>query len=381
MPTGLRAFAAGVCIVACPLCGTAGAAEPPAATTTAPSTQPPRVEFTIVVPAGGEGEVTARILSWFQSKTTVAHATRADTLDSQAVLSPGEKPGIRAWVVLTDPTVAHVFFNVDEPDHGRRYLVSDVPLQGGLDEVGIEQLAQVLSLSAQALWAGNVESTRQEVEEGLRRREADARPREPPARVPQSAPPPAAPGVPGVPPAPDRVLLIRPGVGYTLLAKGGEGITQTLETSTRVLSRTAYSETGASLRAGVLLPHEQTAGSGLTIDLGGVGFGLGFAFARRAWRDVWLTGELGPGLDFVRYHADPVHNSTLTPSSGGVSVRPNAAFRLGARVDAGPLSVGVEALLVVEWLRTHYDVTVGEARNEVLVPGQLQPGAAAWVSW
>jgi hypothetical protein len=175
--------------------------------------------------------------------------------------------------------------------------------------------------------------------------------------------------------------VVRPAVGYALRSKGDEGLTQALGTSVALLGRTPRSEIGARLRADVFLPHEQGAGPGVKIDLGGFGFGLGFAVARRAWRSVWVSGEVGPGLDFVRYHAGPLQAPTLSPSSGGVSIRPNGTFRLGVGVDAGALTIGLEALLVVEWLHTHYDVAVGGARSVVLVPGDVQPAAGAWVGW
>jgi hypothetical protein len=365
------AFGASValCLPASPA-GAAGGGQPDRVVTA-----PPRADFTIVAPAAGDDVVQARILSWFQGQTTVAHARRSDALDSAAVHAAAAEPGIRSWIVLTDPAVAHVFFTVEEPDHTRRYLVSDVPLAGGLDEVGVEQLAQIVYLSALALWAGNVESTRQQVEEGLRRREADARP--------AAAPIVPAPRAPAPPPprAAGAGVRVETGAAFTLRAQGDEGATSAVGTSVGVLWHRPRAEMGVRLRADAFLPHERSVVPGVKLELGGVAFGLGLALARRAARQVWMTGEVGPGLDFVRHHAGPIDVSALAPSSGGVNARPNVAVRLGARLDLGAASLIADAFVAVQLLRTHYDILQGGVRAEVLVPAIVQPGFTAGLAW
>ncbi len=281
MSAGPRGLAIGAYVLALQLSPSRAAADPKVAHAT-PASAPPRVDVTLVGSAASEEAVQGRILSWFQAQRTAATATRTDALDSTAVLAPSDDPGIRVWVVLTDATVAHVFFTVEEPHHGRRYLVSDVLLTGGLDEVGVEQLAQVVYLSASALWAGNVESTRQEVEEGLRRREADARPPPPPAAPTLPPPSTVLPPRPVAPPAPEGRVAVTVGSAYTLRAQGDEGLSQAVGSAVGVLWRRRFTEVGARLRADVFVPHEQPAGADVKVELGGLDVQLGLAVARRA---------------------------------------------------------------------------------------------------
>jgi hypothetical protein len=120
----------------------------------------------------------------------------------------------------------------------------------------------------------------------------------------------------------------------------------------------------------------------VSVDLGGVALQAGLVVARRAWKDVWITADFGPGLDFVRYHTGPIADvSDLRPASGGLNPRPDLYLRLGGRVDLGAVSVRVEALVVAQLMDTHYDVAEGGLRSQVLVGDILQPGVAAGLSW
>jgi hypothetical protein len=331
--------------------------------------------LTIIAPAAIEGEVEARVLSWFKGQSTIVRAAQADTLDAAAVLARSAEAGIRAWIDLKDPAMAHVFFSVEDPPSGRRFLVSDVPLPGGLDELGIEQLAQVVYLSAQGLWAGNVESTRQEVEAVLRRREAVEQPPAPVVPAPRDE----RAVLPVQSPQDKHRVVV--GSGYSLRSMGDEGAAHTLGSWVGIVWGRRTWETGALVRADLFLPREQGAGGGVKVDLSGMALGAALTLARRAWREVWITGEVGPGLDVVRYHAGAIDVPGLRPTSGGVSPRPNGQLRLGARVGLGSVSLVAEALLVVQILGTHYDVTEGSAHSKILVPGVVQPGFAVGLSW
>jgi hypothetical protein len=377
MPSSARALAVSVSVLVAlvGLCPRQAAAEPRANPALA-AAPPPRVELTIVATPEIEGLVEARIVSWFQGQSTVAHAARSDTLDSAAVLSRSAEPGIRAWIVLKDPSVGRIFFSVVDPDLARRFLVQDVSLPGGLDELGIEQLAQVVYLSAQALWAGSVESTREEVEEGLRRGEHPEESRVE-APVPPPAPPVAAPEVPPPHPTSRRVEV---GSEFALRAQGDEGTGQALGASIGLVWQRERSAAGAQLHVDAFVPRDQSAGD-VHVVLGGVGLEAGIAVAFRASKELWLTGEVGPGLDVVRFHTGSIEVAGLRPTSGGLNARPNAYLRIGPRVDLGSISLAAEALLVVQFLATHYDIAQGSTRSRVMIPGAVQPGLALAVSW
>jgi hypothetical protein len=98
-------------------------------------------------------------------------------------------------------------------------------------------------------------------------------------------------------------------------------------------------------------------------------------------KGIWVTGEAGPGLDVVRFHAGAIDVAGLKPTPGGTNPRPNAYLRIGPRVDLGSVSLAIEGLLVVQLLATHYDVAQGSTRSRVMTPSTVQPGFALGVSW
>jgi hypothetical protein len=356
--------------------GRRAAAQPPVNPALA-AAPPPRVDLTIVATPEVEGLVEARIVSWFQGQSTVARATRSDTLDSAAVLSRSAEPGIRVWIVLRDPSVGRVFFSVVDPNLARRFLVQDVSLPGGLDELGVEQLAQVVYLSAQALWAGSVESTREEVEEGLRRGEPPSESRVQPP-FPRPPPPIPAPEVP--PPPPPTSMRVEVGSEYELRTQGDEGTGQALGASVGLVWQHDRYASGARFRVDAFVPRDQDAGD-VHVVLGGVGLEAGMALAKRVSKQLWLSGEAGPGLDVVRFHTGALEVAGLKATSGGLNARPNAYVRLGPRIDLGSVTLAAEALLVVQFLDTHYDVEQGSTRSRVLIPSTVQPGFTLGLSW
>jgi hypothetical protein len=265
-----------------------------------------------------------------------------------------------------------LFFAVE--DRAReipRYLVHDVALDRGLDELGMEQLAQVVYLSAMALWAGNVESSRRDVEEGLR----------PPLAAPPPTPtaPPTAPPLTIKPPQGWR-HGIRVGLDYIVRFRGDEGLTEGPGASVGVLWSEGASELGGRLHAELSLPHHP-AKSGVEIDVFGGTFRLGLTMGHRASNRIWVTGEVGPGLDVVRYQTSSIANRSLQPTPGALSIRPLSYASVGVRADLGFASLSCSALVAVQLVRTHYDISENGLRSELLVPWLVQPGFSASVSW
>lgn len=327
---------------------------------------PPRVDLAIVGDAAGASGLEDRIGSWFRGQSTVLRTTAMPDLEASSVFAASGAPGVRVWVLLTAPTSAHIVFAV-QAGEGRppRYLVNDVAMDRGLDELAIEQLAQVVYLSAMALWAGNVESSRQDVEASLRTAPSVVR------ALPRA----------DVAPSPDRgQTLLGAGIEYTVRLEGDEGVAQTLAATLSVLRHRSATELGGRFRAEFLAPR-QPSKSGIHLELQGVGFEAGAAMSRRVSERTWIGGEVGPGLEVVSYRVSSVDDPSLRPSDGGINPRPISYARLGARVDLGSFRVACDALVVVQLLRTHYDVVIDSHRSEVLVPWMVQPGLSAGVSW
>jgi hypothetical protein len=110
----------------------AAAADPVAEHANAPS-----VEIAVVGDFAGANAVGARVASWFEGQSMQARTTRVSKLSPEVVFAPGDTAGVRLWVVLASPTAARLFFAVQEqPGSQPRFLVQDVELAGGVDELG-----------------------------------------------------------------------------------------------------------------------------------------------------------------------------------------------------------------------------------------------------
>jgi hypothetical protein len=353
-----------------------------------PADAPPKVSLAIVGDAAGSQDLGGRIGSWFHAPTAVS-ATKLSRLEASSVFAPSGELGMRIWVIVLSTSSAHIVFAVEQgAGQPPRYLVHDMDLEHGLDELAIEQLSQVVYMSAMALWAGNVESSRRDVEESLLpARQADAAAGGAGAGgtavTPRAAPvaQPEAPGRDRTTQAADAVRThVRAGVEYAARDAGDEGALQTVGVMVGWERQQGDWDLGANLAASVLVP-DQPAKSGIHLDVRGVTLGLGFEAARRVGGATWVAVEAGPGIELVSYQVTSVDQATLQPNAGGVNPRPVASVRAGVRADVGPARLGLDALLVIGMMRTHYDVLVDGRRSEVLVPWLAQPGVAANVSW
>ena len=174
--------------------------------------------------------------------------------------------------------------------------------------------------------------------------------------------------------------MVRTGLEYTVRYAGDEGALQTIGASVGLAHRGASWDLGVNLRGNVIVP-EQPSKSGIHLDVRGVGLGLGLAAAKRVGGGVSIGGEIGPGIEFVQYQVTSVDQASLVASDGGVNPRPVVAARAGVQADLGPVSLAIDALVAVEMVRTHYDISVDGKRSEVLVPWIAQPGLVAGVVW
>jgi hypothetical protein len=273
------------------------------------------------------------------------------------------------WIVLAD-TSAHVFYSVQErPGEAPRFLVNDVPLDGGLDELGIEQLAQVVYPSALALWAGSVESSRSDVEHELQHRPGDTNAASPPLFL---QPPPTEHAAHA-----RRTSAIGAEYGATLV---GAGLAQTLGAHASLIHENATTAIGARLHVTALLPRQETA-SGVELDLVGASAALGATAAYRIAERTWLPAELGASLELVHYRAGMLADPMLVATGGGLDAQPIVYARCGVRVEVGAAILGLEAILDVHLARTHYDIATGGNQYAVMVPWLVQPGLAAQVAW
>jgi len=328
---------------------------------------PPRVDVAIVGRVPGGDALGTRVQSWFAAQPTAVSVRAAPVLATEEVLAKREWTGVKVWVVLRSSSAARLFFAVAGSDEGTpRYLVRDVTLAGGLDELGMEQVTQVIYLSALALWTGTQQSSRQDVERGLAQEQTVDRPETPPPvsrRVSSNA---------GF----SSVL----GAGYFARFAGDEGTTHALSTSLGVGHPVGRFMVLGRVEAALLLPHRASA-NGLTLDLRGASFAAGALLVHELFDRTWGAVELGAGADVVNYRALAVDDPALQVDADETEARPFLRLRAGAARALGPVSLGVGAGVALQLLRTHYDAVDGANRSEIFAPWPVQPELHASATW
>jgi len=309
----------------------------------------PEVELTIVGGDAVAAVVIEHVASWFEGTELSTH--QQATLDPAAVLAKAGHPGVHVWIVLLDPKRVQIFFAVeDAKSTAPRYLMTVVTLDAGLDEIGIEELGQVVFPSADALWIGELETPRVEIEHEL-------------AQTTRSY----------ALPTHRSAVHVAIGAEYQAIAQG-HGINQSVGGTAAVLGHL-----GLRAHVAVLLPREASDG-GVTVGFRGASIGAGGAIARPLARHTRLLGELGGGLDMVAYRPAMLPDPVL-PTAGGIDAQPIVYARVGASVALGACSLAIEAVANVHLRRTHYDIELDGMTHELVVPWLLQPGVAATLTW
>jgi hypothetical protein len=336
---------------------------------------PPSVTITTVGDVAEASALEARVVSWFHDQGTRTETNRQAAVDPRAFFSNTHESGMRIWIMLELPASVRLFFAVQEPRGVEpRYLTRQVALEHGLDELGLEQVAQVVDLSATAVWVGNVQSSRQEVEKGLGVAPVPEPAREEAVVHPDSLAPVATKG-----PAPaDRTSVVA-GIEYTARMAGPEGILHGPGANIALLPMHRPLELGARMHAQILLPREVTR-SGVTLGLHGAAFALGGSMARSMSERLSATGEVGMALDLIEY--EPVaRDASLKPSDSATELRPFVYASVGVQTELGSVTLGAAMLVAVQLLSTHYDIAEHDQRVELLRPWLVQPGLAGNVSW
>lgn len=163
-------------------------------------------------PAAESVELSALIEELLQTVSITPHFSRIGGVRRAELLAQAATPSsgqARVWVTLSGPNLALLLF---AGPSGERYLVRQVPLRSGLDELGRERIAQVLQSSLPTLLRGEAGMTAAEMRDAVAKSEAAATTRQPsatPARQVVRAAPPS-----GQAPSAQPFASPRLGLGY-----------------------------------------------------------------------------------------------------------------------------------------------------------------------
>jgi hypothetical protein len=339
------------------------------------ASRPARVEIHLV---GDVGEVPAfgdLLTEWLGAGGRQVDLRREASLRPETVLERSDEQGtLRVWVVLATSERALLYF---ADPASQQFLVREVPLRHALDELGREQIAQILVASMQAFVEHQMSSTPQEVRGSF----ADGQPPPPEPiraedRVP-TAPRAARPQVQASSPPASRW---RPKLGalYAVRYKGREGIGHgpgVLLGVARAASRVRWD---LAAKAQYEFPTEGR-GQRIVVSTQAMAFRLallveGWAFHRFGW-----GAELGGGFDYVTFSPRP--SEGVLPRPGGSDLRPVAVTALRGSIGFPDWRLSLTAGITTVLVERHYDLAVGGKAERDLVPWRVQPTLGVEASW
>jgi hypothetical protein len=334
-----------------------------------------RVDVVLVASCARDATLATRIKTWFGASAISVKV--ASTLATDEILAPRPWPGVRVW--CTQPALgrARLYFVVStEPGLPPRFLVRDIELPTGLDELGQERVAEVVRASSLALWEGSASTPADALARSLDRGrdERNASIASAPRRAGGSAlPRPAA--------SKRTRLRFSASFGAGVTGRGHEGVAvgPALELAVGLAGAAAVPELAVGGRH--WLPWHTSAAPGeLRLDGEALRGWLRWtlpAFARGA-----VEVGCGAGADWIAYQPGGVPESTWVAGRGEREIRPVATLLLGGKWWLGQvMSVRAQGEAAFQLSRTHYDVEEPSGRREVLVPWRVQPGIVVLVGY
>lgn len=342
-----------------------------------------QVHINLVGQVGRQPTLPERFTSWFDPTEYQISIERPDKLDTERILSPPPDGAVYVWVTVRNDAEARLYFASAQPNRAPLYSLREVALDSGLDELGAERLSQIVHLSCLALFEGQGEHQRAEVEQMLDRESP------PSASVesPPPAPPPEPPRKETPPPRYDTANDEGRGddVGFRLEGALGYGFSYRSDEGLWHGPRgglSAWMGDRFLVHLGVqgFLPHdEDIAQVQLRFWGGSIDLGLG-AFAR--WGNGFLVAlSAGPGLDVVRYEPQSSLSEQVSIGTGELEVRPQVGLNLRWAVRGSALGAAVVVRAAYSLSRTHYDLQSDQGSRPIATPSRFLPTAVLELSF
>ena len=267
----------------------------------------------------------------------------------------------------------------------------DVALEGSLDELGREALAQVLVAAAQAFRERRESTPREEVRRALASSEVGE---EVPRLVPAVAVPARDTTAPSqtatdersgsqsssdsAPSAPH--LRWAPGVRYALRVKGPEGVSHALGAFLESGMEWNSASFGLAAEARYEFPHRAKA-EGVALSISSLALHFGVVAALGSKRNHGWAAEMGAGFERVAIEVRADDGGGIQPRSDVFDRRALVYGGFGPYFRWRHVRLGLGLRLDVPLAMTHYDVVTDGEATVVLEPWPFQPGAFVIVAW
>jgi len=325
---------------------------------------PATVEIGLVGKVSDDRTLPRRITSWFDGRKFRVTTRSMSHLDSSQILIPRQKGTVYVWVTLPKTSNTRIYFATTRRS-GRDpvYLIRDLQLPRGLDEMGSERIAQVLHLSTLAILEGQAETRREEVERTLK---ADFAPDATHAQTtlyaskvngnPANTQSPNSPENSNALADPRGVDI---GVGYGIGFHADEGIWHGPRASLEYFLSRSFA-IGGLIRTAI--PHSQDV-EGITLSVGAVSLGAIGCWHALVTQGVCAEVYAGPGLDVVYHRPTEARNPDATLAQGDTEARPTAIVGVGIVVGRTFPRVAFTTDATMLLSGTGYDLVDGRSRH------------------
>lgn len=334
-------------------------------------------------------ELDAKIASWFLAQAGAYTSVQQEHFQASELFG-AQGPGVRVFVTRPNADELRIFF-VCRDGAKQRYLVRDLPLVRGLDEMALENTAQVVFSASLAIWEGQEETNPDRVAAALAPLPLAPLPGPAPTTTDTPAPPAASLATTvtddkrvvahdssrrkSATSAPPYVVA---SAGYALRYRGPAGVGHGPLLALGIAQR-KQREIGVRASGALLLP--------ITIEQDELQLSLrGYSLALEPWvelgreRSVRCLGSLALGMDIVSASAS-ANPTGIEPTAPSWEINPFLAPRVGVDFALEPFRVGVALDLAVQLVQRHYDVAEAGAQRAWITAWRVQPGLLVQVFW
>jgi hypothetical protein len=329
-----------------------------------------RAEIVLVGDVQGSQALTLVVSELLEREGVAATFTGASHFAPEALLAaPDSDRRVLVFITLPTKLVAKLYLR---GPLGQRFLLRELRLRSGLDELGCESIAQVVAASTQVLLRTDAGLDRAAAQAGLREAESPAPPTPPP---PEPAPVESR-------AAPKSVRL-----GYWLAARGFWGWTGAAMRSRfgggleLALSERLHKK--LLLRQRLVfeqLAKQTLSPQDLTVDVRTSALRLGLDVARTRGPHAFVLG-VAAGVDLVHIRPTGARDESWELADAGVDVLPVLRAELRYEWTVKRLLLGCAASADVSLANNHYEVQEGEQRETVARPWPVTPGLSVIVGF
>jgi hypothetical protein len=342
--------------------------------------------ITVITTASGVPTLQERVSSWFNDGTQVTVGVAPELLPDRLFSSSPHE--VKVWIVAPSQERALVVFSTAGEPETARYLLREVRLVNGLDELGLERLASVIHSAFVALREGIEGAERPQVERELvaagllPSASAPAATHAPPALATPApvatvaTPAAAGPSRDAAPPAQETKSGILLAAGYGTRLRGVEQLGHGPLVTAGVQLPGIVSTLDALISAHLLLRSDFDAGA-LSASVQTSAFRAHLGLEPALSPRFRLQALLGAGADLAHISAQAAgaeSSEAIEPREPGSQWRGALELTLGVWWSGKLVDLGATAYSTFLLGDVHYTLASDGGQRRLVTPWPVQPG-------